>query len=508
MTRGAATLWRNAGFLCVAVVFVYCAIHVFDPPRLNWGDSMSDYNVMTSGRAFFRYGFLHLRLTPFLLDPSYMTAYDGRFIYTHYPQLPDLMNGVLRTWFRMTTLTQFRCVALGFSFGSLVFIYRLVATYWSRPVAQVTLALWVINPLWIQHADYLHHAPYGAFFGYGSVYFLARYLRESASVRWIAASGVFLFFTFLASYDYWFFAPLLLALVTYSHYKTLVQWLPIRVLGILGLCALAAVAFKFATNAWVLGGIGAMIKDLRFQYVERATDTITRSTFERGIWIVMYGRVARFFSVLLFFLAAFCATLPLARAWWARRLPSLAAIKPNPGVLFLVAVPFLYVFREVWMGQYYPGLLVLPFYAIGFATVIVALANERRRAVVAISGALVVALMANSAYEDVAFTKAFLDWRTIRELGAHLDSLSPRGQQIITDHVFDAAYRYYFDRDINAAILIPPNLLAPSLAALADPARHPRSGTPIGALFVQDKHLTDELYDKGYYYLLGRYGFW
>jgi hypothetical protein len=507
MSRIGTTLWRNAGFLCVAVVLVYCAIHVFDPPRLNWGDSMSDYNVMNSGRAFFKYGFFHLRLTPFLLDPQYMTAYDGRFIYTHYPQLPDLMNGVLRLWFRMTTLAQFRSVALLFSFTSLIFIYRIVAMYWSRQVAQVTIGLWVINPLWIQHADYLHHAPYGAFFGYGSVYFLARYLRDNASVRWFVASGVFLFFAFLASYDYWFFAPLLLALVTFAHYKTLLTWPPIRVLGTLALFAVASVAFKFGTNAWVLGGVGAMIKDLRFQYVERATDTITRSTFERGLWVVMYGRVARFFSVLLFLLAAFCATLPFARQWWARRVPSLAAVAPNPGVLFLVAMPFLYVFREVWMGQYYPGLLVIPFYAVGFATIIVALGSDRRHGR-AVAGALILALVANSAYEDLTFPKAFLDWKTIDSLGARLDSVSARGQQIITDHVFDAAYRYYFDRDINAAILIPPNLLAPSLASLADPARHPRSGTPTGAIFLQDKHLTDELYDKGYYYLLGRYGFW
>ena len=61
MKRLAQSAWSNIGFVCVALVFIYCVVHAFDPPRLNWGDSMSDYNVMTSGRNFQKYGFLHLR---------------------------------------------------------------------------------------------------------------------------------------------------------------------------------------------------------------------------------------------------------------------------------------------------------------------------------------------------------------------------------------------------------------------------------------------------------------
>src|SRR6476469_3668600 len=99
MKRALTWLGANIGFVCVAMVLVYCVVHAFDPPRLNWGDSGSDYNVMSSGRNFAKYGFLKLRLTPYLLDPARMTADDKALIYTHYPQLPDLMNGVLRVVF-------------------------------------------------------------------------------------------------------------------------------------------------------------------------------------------------------------------------------------------------------------------------------------------------------------------------------------------------------------------------------------------------------------------------
>src|SRR3954462_15608482 len=171
--RLALRAWHNIGFIATAVVLVYCVVGAFDPPRLNWGDSGSSYNVMLAGRNFARYGFVGMRMTPLLLDKSVITPADSDMLYTHYPQLPELANGILRTA-GMTSIVQFRLVALAFTFGSLFFVFALVTTYWSRQTAQLTLAIWVFNPMWIQHADYLHHSPYGAFFGFGSMYFLAR----------------------------------------------------------------------------------------------------------------------------------------------------------------------------------------------------------------------------------------------------------------------------------------------------------------------------------------------
>jgi hypothetical protein len=503
--RAARVAWKNIGFLCVAAVLIYCVVHAFDPPRLNWGDSMSDYNVMTSGRNFQKYGFLKLRLTPLLMDPAYTRSFEQMFVYTHYPQLPDLMNGALRVFLGMQSLTQFRLVALAFSFSALFFTYKLLVFYWGRPTAQVGLALWVVNPLWIQHADYLHHAPYASFFGFGSIYWLTRSLRENRRGL-LAASGVFLFFTVLSSYDYWFFAPLLLAMAAIAHHRTVAPWALVRTLSILAACAIAGLAVKLGTNAWALGGIDPWLSDLRFQFTERATDRITRTSYRLGIVPTAYGRVERFFTLLLIPAGVFWALVPVLGRKWKISFFETARTVPNPWMLFIAAFPFLYLFTEIWVAQYYPGLLVLPFYAVAMAAIIALLSanNATRRVAVFLFSALLL----NSLYEDLRFKKAYFDMATIRTMGAQLDSVAGPGQQLLINHVFDAPYRYYFNRNTLAAVLFPPRVADVGLESYADIRRHPRSAGPEGAIFVQHKHVKDELYDKGYYYIFSRLRLW
>lgn len=500
-----AWIWRNVGFIAAAVALLFCAIHAFDPPRLNWGDPGSDFNTMEGGRNFREYGFLGLQLTPYLLDPKIMTSADSVMIYTHYPPLPVWANGVMR-YAGMSELVQFRFAALVISFASLFFVYQLAARFWSRQTAQVTVALWVLNPLWIQHADYLHHVPYATLFGFGSVYLLVRYLEDRPSARWLAASGVSLCLTILSSYDWWFFAPLLILLVTLAHYRRLSRP-AIGVLSLLAAFTIAGVAIKVATNAWALGGWAAFVHDLRFQFQERATDAVTQTEHNRGIWPVLYGRAERFFTILIFPLLVFWG---LAR-WLPRSArgahEAVTRVRANPAWLFVAALPFLIAFRELWIAQYYPMLLLLPFYAVGFGAVVTMLVETPLRGARAAGVALFVALVANSAVELATFKPAFLDRKAITALRAQLDTLAPPDNEILVDHVFDAQYRYYFRRKINAMILEDPFRVESHLAFITDPRRQPGL-TSQGTLFVQHKRLTDEMYDKGYYYILARYRLW
>jgi hypothetical protein len=167
----------------------------------------------------------------------------------------------------------------------------------------------------------------------------------------------------------------------------------------------------------------------------------------------------------------------------------------------------LYLFVEIWVAQYYPGLLVLPFYAVACAALVALLLSMGGSARL-VGGVLFAALLLNSVYENAHFKKAFFELKTIHTLGAQLDSVAGPGQQLLINHVFDAAYRYYFNRNTVAVVLFPPRVANIALASFADGRQHPRSGGPDGAIFVQHKHIQDELYDKGYYYILGRSGLW
>jgi hypothetical protein len=505
MKHSAIAIANNIGFVCVALLLVYCVVHAFDPPRLNWGDSGSDYNVMTAGRNFQRYGFVEMRLTPHLLDAALQNPADPK-VYTHYPQLPDLMNGVLRTVFRLSDLVQFRFVALAFSFAALFFIYRLLESYWGRRTAQIALALWVVNPLWIQAADSLHAVPYGAFFGYGSVYFLMRYLVDERRRGFLVASGAFLFCVYLSSYDYWFFAPLLLAIIAVSHYRG-VRAPAVRVLGVLASFAMAAIVFKLATNAWVLGGIAALVHDLRFQLVERTANPESRVLIGPGIWPTLVGRVERCFSLLLFPIAIYWAAAAFFPAAWASRGPLFERAKANPWILLFAALPFLCVFVELWLGQYYPTLLVMPFYVVACAALAGRLLDTDHRWAKPLAVVFVAALFMNSMAENVSFKKAFIERADVREMRARLDSVSAPGQYVMTNHVIDFFYAYYFDRPTIDLILTSPNRMSAAVAYYANPKR-PRVAPSGGAIFVQHKHLADQLFDKGFYFLLVRDGLW
>jgi hypothetical protein len=247
---------------------------------------------------------------------------------------------------------------------------------------------------------------------------------------------------------------------------------------------------------------------MRFQFAERATNAITKTNYRLGVWPTLYGRVDRFFTPLLFPIAAFWALYPAIRRRWGEILPVSARAVVNPALLLLAALPFLLLFTEIWVSQYYPGMLVVPFYAVACAAVATMLYDAAAPVAKPVAAVFVLALLANSADENLNFSPAFFDRGAIASLSLQLDSLSPPGKEVLVNHVFDAPYRYYFNRKIYGMMLIPPRVADQALTSLANPATHPELATADGAVFVQHKHLKDELYDKGYYYLFARYQLW
>jgi hypothetical protein len=497
---------RNIGFVCTAVALIYLVIHAFDPPRLNWGDSDTDYTVMTTGRNFEKYGFTKLRLTPYLLDPAYWRAPTSTLVYTHYPQLPDLVNGVERAALRMSSLTQFRLVALAFSFAALFFVYSLVATYWSRVAAQCSIALIVLNPLWIQQADYLHNTPYGFFFGSGSVWLLSRYFGESvARRRTLVGAGVMLFLAFLSSYDIWFLVPILLAIVTVGHERG-VTARGAKTLAFLAAFALAAILFKWGTNAWALGSFQAWLADLRYQATERSTTNAVKADYVGGLWSISLGRIEQYFSLLFFLVTLIWAALAV-RPQLRTKLRWRFATNANPLVILGASLLFFVAFSEIWVEQPYHIVWMVPYYAVATGVLAALLLESGSGMVASLGAVLVLAPAWSSVDENLSFKKAFFDQRAIASLKSELDSVSMPGQNILVNHVFDGAYRYYFNRFTTAMIAVPPSRMSTAIAHYSDSSQGP-TATERGAIFVQHKHVADELFDKGYYFVVAPYRLW
>src|SRR5207237_7990499 len=97
---------------------------------------------------------------------------------------------------------------------------------------------------------------------------------------------------------------------------------------------------------------------------------------------------------------------PIAPRRWGRTSQSIRQVAVNPVVLLLAALPFLLIFTELLVDQYYPMLLLLPFYAVGCAAAVTLLAAGPP-SLKLVGGAYLAALLANSLFETATFKSAF-----------------------------------------------------------------------------------------------------
>ena len=211
----------------------------------------------------------------------------------------------------------------------------------------------------------------------------------------------------------------------------------------------------------------------------------------------MFGRVERCFTLLLFPVALFWLAMPFIRR---RTSEDSSTTGAESGLFLLAALPFLWMFIQLWVlavlshaarpallrGRVRRGDCSLHRYEFPRCQVRGGRLSSSRSAI-------------NSIDEDVRFKKAFFDPNAIRTLRAQLDSVSAPGQYIMVNHMWDSAYGYYFDRNTVLMGINASDRMDEALAYYTDPKRN-RVAPPTGAIFVQHKHLTDELFDKSFYY--------
>jgi len=466
---------------CLAVVGCYLLVSAFEPLRTNWGDPWSDGNALTSGRFFASEGFIRLAFTPRVhIGP----ITDTTLVYTHYPPLPDLVNGFLRSVTGGEHLALFRIFALLVSALSLVFFHAYLQRLLGGVVAKVAVAAMATNLLWLQYADTLHHIPLYTMTGYAALAAAVRWLDERRP-RQLVWAGVATFFCFLASYDFYFYVPILLlgTIKLRGH-----RWLRgpgLAVILVVAFGGLVSIIVKNLLAIWAVG-THEWYKDLVFQFLERSTSRYARS-YKVGFSQVMFWRAWRFFTPLCFACGAiqFVAVVD----WLRGKKPDL----PLVPLLFLVAgLPFIYVFSQLFVEQYHTTVLLLPYAAVSLATVLVLAWSRSRAAAIALAALY----LGWQGFQLKLFKKTFVRPDDIAAVGKALEQ--DKHNFILTNITVDSPTRYYWNRYAFSLVTDPITMRAKLEEAGAD--------SPLTT--VQFKDLKRHAYDKWIYPTFGGSSHW
>ncbi|MEO7731362.1 MAG: hypothetical protein ABIY55_10340 [Kofleriaceae bacterium] len=469
--------WLRRGCaLCLAAVGVYLAISAFEPFRTNWGDPWSDGNAMTAGRYFARDGFVKTAFTP-ILDVGPLDQDSLR--YTHYPPLPDLVNGLEQTLLGGGYLAIHRLIAIGLSALGLLFAFRYLRALWDETIAALAVALIATNLLFLQYADTIHHIP---------LYFSTGFACLWAAVRWLDTGrrgalvvvGLATWLCFLASYDFYFFLSIMIVATVKLRGAKILRGRGLAVILGFGLAALASIAVKNLLVIWAVG-VPAWHRDVIYQFFERASGASSKS-YKEMIADVVFWRLWRFGSPLLF--AAVVVQLVGVIDRVRGRAPS---VSPRPLILLGAGLPFLLVFSQLVVEQYHPLLLILPFAAVAIAAMI----QQVWTRVPGLAIALIVLYLGWQGWQLRLLKKAFLE---PADVAAVEKVLAGDHHRIVLSNIFvDGPVRYLWNRHL---FTLDPEL--PKLYAVLE-----TYGADSPLTLVMLRHTYRHLYDKAMYSYFG-----
>ncbi|UCF80337.1 MAG: hypothetical protein JSV08_07440 [Acidobacteriota bacterium] len=235
-----------------------------DNPLRTYGDPYSDWSILQAGTFFAKEGFVENYFLPKRnsIPPVY---------YTHYPPLPDLLNGVVQR-LGFDRMRHFRFLPIMASLLGLAFWWVFLARAISAWIATISLFAMAFSPMFYRFADSLHEHSYSIFFLFASFYFWREFCesrgRDAFFYGLLAWSMAFL--QSLASFEY-----ILLTHVFFFGYAWLISGERIgRWPWIMVSAPTAGFALHVLQNAWQMGGLQAAVWDL--------TDAFLYRTFSIG----------------------------------------------------------------------------------------------------------------------------------------------------------------------------------------------------------------------------------
>lgn len=451
MTQLARTIVDKLGWIVAALAAGFLAFTIAEPLRMNWGDPWTDCNALITGHFFDKYGFLKLAFTP-IIDIEPLNNESLR--YTHYPPLPDIMNGVQQRIHGELDLSYFRAPAIVLSLYGLLLLHRYVAIIWGRTAASVTVAFFAGNFLWVQYADTINHIPLYWTTGFGAMLCAAHWLREKRH-RHLALAGVLTFACFLSSYDFIFFVPLMIAATPSLLGQRFWTADARRLFYVVAVGATASIVVKYLLVIWAVGW-PQFYSDLIFQFHERAT-TKHGGDYKGGLARIFVFRLWRFFTPVFFGMLALQVLLLGMKLFARSRAKELSDAKwsASPLLVLVAGIPFVVVFSELFCEQYHPTLILLPYYAISAGVTVARCWESRHAALRGLALGMVFLGLAWQVNELALLEKTFLTRSDVARVRALLDA-KDKHRFFVSNGVAVAPSLYYWNRYLLGITYIPP----------------------------------------------------
>ena len=297
--------------VCIAIVamlYLPMAAARLHFPDLDHGDEYQDGIIMISGINFVRFGFIKTCFLP-LFDLQQDSPHD---LYTHYPPLPFIMNGVFRGLFHTDSLVLFRLISLCLSFAGILFWFFFVRRISdSSRLAFLCTLLYMTNTYFIYGMDSLSEFMYADFFlaAILFVFAMAAHAPAQRRGRWHAALWLLMFVESYITFEYAVYLTLFFILYRYliKSPKRYPSWKSIIVFS----CApVAGFVLHLLQNAWYFGGINSAIGDLLGSAAYRMGGK-NETSLNFSLWfrevIVRNISLSFMFNYFVLLVCAFCA---------------------------------------------------------------------------------------------------------------------------------------------------------------------------------------------------------
>jgi len=267
-------------------------------PDLDHGDEFSDANALNAGENFVKFGFFRCKFLP-MLEPHFDKPQD---LYTHYPPLPDIINGLERALFKTNSLYFFRSLSLLFAFLNLLFWYLFIKRFTNSPlISFLSAVFYLANPIFIFGADSLHESSYSDFLRSLIFFTFLVMLNSSRKKKFIFIFlWILVVIESLITFEYIIYLSLFFILFNFFSRKS-EGALSRKEIFILMLAPVFGFLLHLLQNIWYFGSLSLALQDLRNIAVQRIANSRDSPIPHLNFPVWLQYAIGRNFSLVFFF---------------------------------------------------------------------------------------------------------------------------------------------------------------------------------------------------------------